>query len=248
MIEFKDVNLTLNNKNILNNISFAIPENCNTVIIGKSGCGKTVLMKTLEGLYRTQSGIILVDGEEVNVLNYRHPNLNIISMLFQYAALLDSFTVYQNVALPLVEKRSLSKEIIRDLVMNVLQLVGLESSSELYPAELSGGMKKRIGLARALVMEPKYLILDEPTTGLDPFTSEEVLSLLNKVIEQKQVIPIIITHDPYCIDKMGDYVIIIDSGHVTFCGSRSEIENCSENNVKLFFRSFFNNESKSLNK
>lgn len=241
MIDFIHVNLTINKKPILTDISMSIPENTKTVIIGKSGCGKTMLMKTLEGLYRPQSGSIIVDDIEIlnSDIHKRLPILDKTAMVFQNAALLDSFTVFQNIALPLYERHKLIEKEIRDEVVDVLKLVSLEKSADMFPAELSGGMRKRIGLARALVTNPKYLILDEPTTGLDPFTAEEVMSFLKLVISNKKVIPITITHDPYCINELGDYVVMMDDGKVIFSGNKLEIDKQKDPRIPKFYHSFF---------
>jgi phospholipid/cholesterol/gamma-HCH transport system ATP-binding protein len=241
MINISHVNLKINHKEILKDITINIPDDRKTIIIGKSGCGKTMLMKTLEGLHRPQSGTIKIDGIEITPKTYtqRGDVFDKIAMLFQYAALLDSFTVFQNIALPLRERRQLSEADINEKVSEMLCFVNLEHSANLYPSELSGGMRKRIGLARAMVTNPRYLILDEPTTGLDPLTAEEVMTFLEMVISSKDVIPITITHDPYCINKLGDYIIMIDNGSIIFSGNKSELEQPSESPEHKFFRSFF---------
>ncbi|HOD17055.1 MAG TPA: ATP-binding cassette domain-containing protein [Candidatus Cloacimonadota bacterium] len=241
MIEFRRINLTLNHKTILNNIDLIIPDDDKTVIIGRSGCGKTVLMKTLQGLYHPDSGSIIIDGEPLNLSHYniRSFVLHKIAMLFQSSALLDSYTVFQNVALPLYEQHVLKPNEIQQIVLETLEFVGLSESVNLYPEELSGGMRKRIGLARALVTNPKYIILDEPTTGLDPFTAREVLNFLKQVIEEKQIIPVTITHDPYCINELGNYVVIMHEGSIIFQGDKREIKTQDNNMIKQFYDSFF---------
>ncbi len=241
MIEIRNLDLTLGRKVVLTGINAMVPDDRNTVIIGKSGCGKTILVKAMIGLFRNSSGSISIDGEEIDRkgLNQRHPALGKIAMLFQNSALLDSFSVFQNVALPLFEKRQMTDREIDSEVNQVLEFVGLQNSRELFPSELSGGMRKRIGLARALVTNPRYLILDEPTTGLDPFTAEEVISFLKKVIDSRQLIPITITHDPFCINELGDYVIIMEEGKVVFEGVKQDISNSPSNMAKKFYNSFF---------
>jgi phospholipid/cholesterol/gamma-HCH transport system ATP-binding protein len=241
MISIQNVNLSIGNKQILSDITVDIPDDRKTVIIGKSGCGKTMLMKTLEGLYVPQSGRIIIDGVEITgtAAKKRGEVFDKLAMLFQYAALLDSFTVYQNIALPLVERKKLTPSEIREIVNEILQFVKLEYTAELFPAELSGGMRKRIGLARALVTNPRYLILDEPTTGLDPLTTEEVMIFLQLVIGSKNVVPITITHDPYCIDKLGDYIIMVDDSRVIFSGDKAELQKDHDTLVHKFYKSFF---------
>jgi phospholipid/cholesterol/gamma-HCH transport system ATP-binding protein len=241
MIELKGVNLIINKKNLLKEINLTIPEDVGTVILGKSGSGKTVLMKTIEGLFKPTSGEILIDGDEVaqNSNGVRHKAFQKVSMLFQNAALLDSFTVFQNIALPMFETNRTNPKVIIEIVNEVLGFVGLQNCFNLYPSELSGGMRKRIGLARALVTNPKYLILDEPTTGLDPITSTEVVSFLKNVIRLKKIIPITVTHDPYCIKELGDYKIIMEEGRTIFSGSTESLEKLTDNTIKNFYHNFF---------
>lgn len=241
MIEFQDVNITLYKKNLLKDIRLTIPDTKKTVIIGRSGCGKTVLMKTIEGLFKPSSGKLLIDGDNVDktTKGIRHPAYDRVAMLFQNAALLDSFSVFQNVALPLFERREQQPSEIIRMVDEVLGFVGLPNSLNLHPSELSGGMKKRIGLARAIITNPKYLILDEPTTGLDPITSDEVVSFLRSAIKAKKIIPITVTHDPYCIKELGEYVVIMDNGKVVYSGDKTDLENRADDNVKRFYTSFF---------
>ncbi len=241
MIEISDLNLRLGSKDILSEITLKLPDDCRTVIIGKSGCGKTVLMKTIAGLYRAQSGRISIDDVITTDtdLSQRHPVFDKLAMVFQYAALLDSFSVFQNIALPLYEKRKKSPEEIRSEVTEVLTFLGLEATADHFPAELSGGMRKRIGLARALVTHPKYLILDEPTTGLDPLTAEEVMTFLKLVIDNRNVVPITITHDPYCISELGDYIVMMDAGRILFSGFKQELEKLSGTYIHKFYQSFF---------
>jgi phospholipid/cholesterol/gamma-HCH transport system ATP-binding protein len=243
MIEFTNVNLMINHKQILSDISIDLAESNQTVIIGKSGCGKTVLMKTLEGLFKPDSGSVEVDGIDVtSASNHkRNPILDSIAMVFQNGALLDSYTVFQNVALPIYEKRNLGSSEIRKIVIETLGFVGLEYSEKLYPSELSGGMRKRIALARALVTNPKYLILDEPTTGLDPFTAKEVIEFLKMVVNAKNVIPITITHDPYCIDNLGNNIVMMDQGRIIYAGNKSDISKQKNTTIQDFYQSFFFN-------
>jgi phospholipid/cholesterol/gamma-HCH transport system ATP-binding protein len=241
VIEFRNVNLSLGRKQILRDVSCVIPDDMNTVIIGRSGCGKTMMMKTMEGLYKPGSGQVIIDGLDISSISLhdRHPIFDKVAMVFQNAALLDSFTVFQNVALPLVERHLMSSGEISEAVSEILKFVGLENSAGLFPSELSGGMRKRIGLARAMVTNPGYVILDEPTTGLDPFTADEVMTFLKMVITYRKVIPITITHDPYCIRELGDYVIMMDEGTVIFSGTRESVHDSRDAKVSSFYHSFF---------
>jgi phospholipid/cholesterol/gamma-HCH transport system ATP-binding protein len=243
MIEITNLSLWLNKRPILSDISLNISDTAKTVIIGKSGCGKTMLMKTLIGLYIPHSGTVCIDGVLANpdiAAGHKKPQAPKLAMLFQNAALLDSFTVFQNVALPLFEHSDLPPEQIHAKVDAVLRFLGLEKTAENHPAELSGGMRKRVGLARAIIVDPKYLILDEPTTGLDPITATEVMSFLQLAIKQKQLVPITITHDPYCINELGDNMILMDQGKVIYNGTKSELEKLNTNPIAEFYQSFFN--------
>ena len=139
--------------------------------------------------------------------------------------------MYENTHLPAAE--------ISDKVQDILTFVGLQHTAEQYPSELSGGMKKRIGLARALITDPRYLILDEPTTGLDPLTAKEVMDFLRVVIEQKKVIPVTITHDPYCITELGDHIILMDAAKVLYNGDKAALEKQKDTYAVSFYRSFF---------
>jgi phospholipid/cholesterol/gamma-HCH transport system ATP-binding protein len=241
MITFQDVCLQINNKLLLDKVTISIPDNQKTVIIGKSGCGKTLLMKSLLGLHRINSGTIKIDGEDISQTKSEEAqdDFNKVSMVFQNAALLDSFTVYQNVSLPLFEKSKLTGSEIREKVNDVLNFVGLISSSELYPSDLSGGMRKRVAIARSLISQPKYIILDEPTTGLDPYTAKETITFIKDVIISKKIIPITITHDPFCIKEMGEYIIILDNGKAIFQGKIQDIAKNSNRQIIDFYDSFF---------
>ncbi len=241
MIEITDLSLRINRKTILKDINLVIPDNTMTAVLGKSGCGKTMLMKCIIGLHKPTSGTIRIDGDEALSGHYAKRSMvyDKIAMLFQNAALLDSFTVYQNVSIPLFERREKTAQEIRSLVQEVLEFVGLQHTSELFPSELSGGMRKRIGLARALITQPRYLILDEPTTGLDPITADEVLSFLKLVVKEKQIIPLTITHDPFCIQAMGEFIVIMDNGQILFAGNKDDLTNHKDTSLHEFYTSFF---------
>ena len=170
MIEIKNLTIKFNQKTVLESINLQIPDNQISIIIGQSGCGKSVLMKTIEALIKPYRGTVIFDG--VDVFNQNSTGLKEIrqkiAMLFQGSALLDSLNVYQNIALPLHEHTKLSQQEITKEVEKTLQMVGLGRIFSKMPSELSGGMKKRVALARAIIRKPKYVIYDEPTTGLDP--------------------------------------------------------------------------------
>ncbi len=225
MIEFQEVSVKLDNRPILDRISFVLESKENLVILGRSGSGKTVLSKTLLGIYPPAEGKILVDGIDI-VHQDRKGSLALkekFAMVFQNAALLDSFSVYQNISLPLYERQFGTEEEIRSRVDQCLEIVGLVETKSLYPAELSGGMKKRIGIARALAYNPQYIIFDEPVSGLDPMTSAEVLYYIGKIAQDRNVTVITVTHNLKDLDKISDKVLFIDNGQLIYYGDLSDI-------------------------
>ncbi|MBT4575581.1 MAG: ATP-binding cassette domain-containing protein, partial [Candidatus Cloacimonetes bacterium] len=209
---------------ILKNINFTISENKITIIVGQSGTGKSVLMKCIEGLIEPDEGSIIIDEKNIYTLN--KPELNetrkMMAMLFQGSALLDSLNVYQNVALPLIEHTELSEAEILEEVTDKLELVGLKDVLTKMPSELSGGMKKRVALARAIILKPKYIIYDEPTTGLDPIIANEISNLILKLQDQYNIASIIITHDMDCIRKIKGHIMMIHEKKIVFDGTYSD--------------------------
>ncbi len=236
MIEIRNLSVGFGDRPVLDGISFDIRENETTVIVGASGSGKTVLMKTIEGLFQPWSGSILIDGENFFELDRkgRKQLRQKLSMLFQGAALLDSMNAFQNIALPLVEHSSLSDDEIERLVHEKLDLVGLRDVDSKMPSELSGGMRKRVGLARAIIREPKYIIYDEPTTGLDPIIATEIVSLIRKLEQSLKITSIVITHDLYCIDRIAERVVMLHEGHIAFDGTYDEFKSSDKPAVVRF--------------
>ncbi len=183
MIRIEDLTIGFDNQIVLKDINLTIPNNQNTLIVGQSGSGKSVLIKSIEGLIKPWSGKILIN--ETDIFSIKSKMMNSIrkkiGMLFQESALLDSFNVFQNIALPLKEHTKYSEKEILNIVNKKLKLVGLDNILHKMPHELSGGMKKRVALARAIVLEPEYIIYDEPTTGLDPTNANEIISLITEL-------------------------------------------------------------------
>ncbi len=229
--------LSLAGHEILKGIDFVLPFSENLVILGRSGSGKTVLIKSLLGIYPPDEGSIVVDGcdlygcpkAELNELKQR------FAMVFQHAALLDSFTIFQNVALPLYERGEKNEDYIMSRVLECLQLVGLEDTLDKYPAELSGGMRKRIGIARALVYQPDYLIFDEPTSGLDPITAAETLYYMTEIIKNNTATVITITHDIAIIPLLGQKVLFIDEGKQVYYGSYQGLMKSDNALIRQYF-------------
>lgn len=220
MIDIQHVSKSFDNKQVLKDISLSIPNGASQVIIGTSGCGKTVLLRSIIGLIKPEKGAILVDGEDI--LGMSKKDLYHIrrkfGMLFQGAALFDSMTVEENIGLPLKEHTSLSISEINNRVAEKLEVVGLPGIQQKRPAELSGGMKKRVGLARALVMDPEFVLFDEPTTGLDPIRADAINNLINETRKRLNITTIVVTHDMVSARKVGDRVAMISDGYVVFEG------------------------------
>lgn len=236
MIELRELTIGFSGRTVLDKIDLTIREGEITIIIGRSGCGKSVLMKSIEGLVKPVAGTILIDGVEITQLPEKelYRIRKKMAMLFQGSALLDSLNVYQNVALPLFEHTGGSAEEIRKVVTDNLELVGLPDILDRMPVELSGGMKKRVALARAMVMKPKYIIFDEPTTGLDPVIAAGINALILKLFNEFNITPVIITHDFDCIRSIRGRIIMIDQGKIIFDGLLPEFENSPLELVQKF--------------
>ena len=221
---------------VLRDVCLRIPAGQTTVIMGGSGCGKSVLVKHIIGLMEPDGGQIVVDGQDIAKLSgpERERVLLRMAMVFQGAALLSSLTLADNVGLGLKERRLKPKGEIDRIVREKLALVGLADSEEKMPGELSGGMRKRAGLARALVMEPEIIIYDEPTTGLDPITSDNVDAVILEMKEKLNVTSIVITHDMVSAFKIADHMAMLNDGRIIETGSPEEIRATSNPTVREF--------------
>jgi len=211
---------------VLKGITMHLRRNETAVIIGGSGAGKTTLLRILIGLEKPTSGHVWVDGEDMGAMNERQLNRfrQRFGMVFQYAALLDSLTIYENVAFPLREHRKhMSEKEIRDKVVGMLNLLGLENKEERMPSELSGGQRKRVGLARALMLEPKILIYDEPTSGLDPQTSRMVDDLIEETRDRFGVTSVVISHDMASTFRIAHQAFLVMKGRVVASGTPDEL-------------------------
>lgn len=238
MIKIKNLTVSFDDQTILENINLTIPENEITVIVGESGCGKTVLMKTVEGLYQPDAGEILIDDKEIFSLKRKEVQKirQQMAMLFQNSALFDSMNIFQNVALPLYEHSKKTDAEIREIVEQKLRLVGLENILTKMPSNLSGGMKKRVALARAIILEPKYIIYDEPTTGLDPSIASDIIGLIRRIHKTLQITSIVITHDLECIKKINGKMVMINDRKIIFDGNYSDFKNAERKEIKRFLR------------
>lgn len=210
---------------VLKGIDMVIGRGETAVIIGGSGAGKTTLLRILIGLERPTSGKVLVGGVDMAPMSNSELNefRKRFGMVFQYSALLDSLTVFDNVAFPLVERTKMSKKDIRDKVLSTLSVLGLENADQRFPSQLSGGMRKRVGLARALMLEPEILIYDEPTSGLDPITSRLVDDLIEETRERFGVTGIVISHDMASTFRIAHRAFLVIQGRVVASGAPDEL-------------------------
>lgn len=236
MIKIENLNVRFGDQIVLNDINLIINKGEITTIVGQSGCGKTVLMKSIEGLITPDSGNIFID--HLNITQAKKQDLNRIrkkiAMLFQGSALLDSLNVFQNIALPLIEHSELSEKQIFELVKDKLRLLDLDNVLQKMPSDLSGGMKKRVALARAVILQPEYIIYDEPTTGLDPIISREIIDLMIKLHKEFQITSIIITHDLECIQALHSRIVMIHDKSIVFDGRFEEFCSSSDATIKKF--------------
>ena len=236
MIEFQDVHKAFGPKRVLQGFSLTVNEGETMVIIGYSGTGKSVAIKHVVGLLDPDQGRVLVDGRAVHELDREQlvELRSTVGFVFQFAALFDSMNIYENVAFGLRRRRELDEGEIRDRVAHALELVDLPNTQERMPAELSGGMRKRVGLARAIAIEPKYMLYDEPTTGLDPVTSAVIDRLMVRTREALGVTGIVITHDMRSAYTVGDRIAMLYQGQVRQVGTVEEIKNSDDPVVRGF--------------
>lgn len=226
MIEIYNLHKSFGSKKVLDGINLKIETGETIVIIGRSGSGKSVLIKHIVGLLNPDEGYIKVDNQQVDELNEKDLyNLRRkFGFLFQGSALFDSMTVEENVSLPLVESSNgYTKSEIQRIVSEKLELVELPNIHKLKPAELSGGMKKRVGLARALVTTPAYILYDEPTTGLDPIMSDSIDNLIRDLASKLNVTSVVVTHDMYSVKNVADKVAMVHDGKIYFVGKPQEL-------------------------
>ena len=238
VLEITNLEKSFGSQKVLNDISLNLYNEENLVVLGKSGSGKSVLIKCIVGLLQAESGEIKVFGESVDALNRSKLSLmrQKIGFLFQSGALYDSMTVKQNLEFPLRRiKKELTEDGINEKVMEVLENVGLADALDKMPSQLSGGMRKRISLARTIIVDPKIMLYDEPTTGLDPVTSHEISSLINEVKEKYKTSSIIITHDIACARTTADRIIMLNDGKVYQEGTFEELLKSEDELIKPFF-------------
>lgn len=236
VISLRQLNITFGTHTVLDNIDLDVYKGETLAVLGPSGTGKSTVLRSMIGLLEPDGGQIFIQGEDVSGLDEDGWNrLRMkMGMVFQYSALFDFLTVGENVAFGLRQHTYKSNEEIQGIVTQMLDLVGLPDTQDLYPAELSGGMKKRVGLARAIAVNPEIVLYDEPTAGLDPIMSRNISRLIKKTQEQLHVTSVLVTHDMQSAFYAADRVAMLYEGHIVAIGTAEEMKNSTNPIVKAF--------------
>ena len=236
IVQIRGVTKSFGDNHVLRGVDLDVAEGGITVVIGPSGCGKSVLIKHVIGLLRPDSGQILVDGDDITKMSSREMVTvrRKFGMLFQQSALFDSMSVFDNVAFPLVEHTKTSRKRTAELVTQRLNQLGLVGIEDKFPAELSGGMRKRVGLARATILNPKIVIYDEPMTGLDPIMCENVEDMIQTAKRALNVTSLVVSHDLPSTFRMADKIAMLFDGRILVQGTSEEIRNSRVEIVRKF--------------
>ena len=236
MIEVKNLYKSYGEKGVLSDISLSVSHGQSLAVVGKSGAGKSVLLRCLIGLVKPDNGTIYVDNKLINTMNFSQLQKirSSIGMVFQFGALFDSMTVRENISLALQKLTKLNENEIQQRVRNSLEEVDMAGTENLMPAELSGGMKKRVGIARAIAIKPAYLFYDEPTTGLDPVMTDSINRLIRKFQDTGEVTSVIITHEMRTVYDVADRVLLLHEGRIQYDGSPDTINNVDDPVVQQF--------------
>jgi phospholipid/cholesterol/gamma-HCH transport system ATP-binding protein len=236
MIEVRDLRKSFGSQKVLDGISFKIEHGESVVVIGRSGCGKSVLLKHLIGLLHADSGNVIVD--DIDITNMPERELLEVrrkfGMLFQSAALFDSLNVAENISFVLRRQRQLSDKEINERVEEVLEMVELPGTQGKKPSELSGGMRKRVGLARAIIYKPEIVLYDEPTTGLDPVVSDSIDQLIIRVRERLQITTVVVTHDTRSMRRVGQRILMMVNGKIYAAGTPQDIFSSQDPTIYRF--------------
>ncbi len=237
-IELKDLHKSFGEQHVLDGINLTVEPAETISVLGRSGTGKSVLLKLLIGLQKPDSGSICIDGQEITGLRTQELNevRKKIGFLFQEAALYDSMTLEQNVEFPLKRHTKLAEDERKNRVKELLKSVGLQSDFQKFPADISGGMKKRVGLARALALDPKLIMFDEPTSGLDPITSAEIDELILDLKRKRHMTSVVVTHDLHSAKHISDRLVVLDRGRIVAEGAFADLEKSEHPVVQGFLR------------
>lgn len=235
-VDLRDISVTYGSRTVLRNVNLPIVRGAITCLIGLSGAGKSTILRLMNGLREPSGGTVLVDGRDLTELTQREliALRQSIGFSFQFAALFDSMSVYDNIALPLREATRLNKHEIEARVNAVLELVGLRSFAQAMPAELSGGMVKRAGFARAVITQPHIVLYDEPTTGLDPIMTHSLTETIRRLQQRDRSTCVVVSHDLASIEMMADYLAMIYDGSVIAYGTRDQMKASEDPRVRQF--------------
>lgn len=238
MIEIQNLKKSFGDLLVWENVSLTIEEGETVAIIGRSGCGKSVLLKHINALLKPDMGKVLIDGKNIFELDYvdQRKMRQKFGVLFQGSALFDSINTFENIAFPLRYFTTQTEEQIHENVMNSLKHVNLEEAAYKETSELSGGMRKRVGLARAIVLEPEYIMYDEPTSGLDPKTAEEINELINSMSDTLDITSIVVTHDMNSVLKVADKVAFLDQQKLSWSGAVEEMSTSNHRELLSFIK------------
>lgn len=236
MIEIKNLKKRFGSKEVLQGVNLNISKGITLVIIGRSGCGKSVLLKHIIGLLKPDEGEVLIEGKDISIMKEKevYEIRKKFGFLFQGAALFDSMDVEENIGLALKENTDISKEKIKEIVAEKLELVGLPNIEHMKPSDLSGGMKKRVSLARSLSTNPEYILYDEPTTGLDPVMSDQIDDLIKDLANKLKVTSVVVTHDIFSVYDVADEVAMMHEGKIYFHGTPKELTETSDQLIRDF--------------
>ena len=237
VVEIDHLKKSFGDNQVLNDINIKLRKNENLVVVGKSGSGKSVIIKCLVALIEPTEGTLKVFGKNIHELKNRELNeiRKKIGFLFQSGALYDSMSVRENLEFPLRNSKKISKAEMKQMIVEILSDVGLQDTIDKMPSELSGGMRKRLGLARTLILKPEIMLYDEPTTGLDPITTREISELIMKVQKKFNTSSMIITHDVACAKITANRVIVIQDGLIKAEGTFDELEQSEDTSIRSFF-------------
>ncbi|MBK8984305.1 MAG: ABC transporter ATP-binding protein [Ignavibacteria bacterium] len=236
MIEIKNLRKSFGDNEVLRGVNLTIEEGITLVIIGRSGCGKSVLLKHIIGLLTPDEGEVLIEGKDITKMSKKeiYELRKRFGFLFQGAALFDSMDVEENIGLALTENTEMKMPEIAGIVAEKLEMVGLPNIQNMKPSDLSGGMKKRVSLARSLATDPEYILYDEPTTGLDPVMSDQIDDLIKELSEKLKVTSVVVTHDIFSVYDVADMVAMMHEGKIYFHGTPKELTETKDQLIRDF--------------